>query len=236
MLSKSDFALTIELINCCLHLNSKEDINDFYQLLSHKLGVDCLMIGHSTSNLANAQSHYFGLHDWNQIYESKKLIAIDPVIPFAFKSENSVNWCDAYKNGKDESNEFVKRATDYNLLNGISFGTMKHSITSSSNIVSIGSGVNPLDDVQSIILRQLLPHISEVLGRQSIWRRPKLTVKELEVIKWCTAGKSYWEISQIMGISERTVKFHMQSIFRKFDVINKSHAIARSMSLGITSF
>jgi len=236
MLSKSDFALTIELMNRCLHLNSKEDINDFYLLLSHKLDVDCLMIGHSTSSLANAQSHHFGLDDWKKTYESKGLIAIDPVIPFAFKSGISVDWCDAYRHGVDKSSEFIRKATDYNMLNGISFGTMKHSITSSSNIVSIGSGIKPLDDVQSIILKQLLPHLSEVLGRQSIWWRPNLTVKELEVIKWCTAGKSYWETSQIMGIAERTVKFHMQNIFKKFDVVNKSHAIARSVSLGLTSF
>ena len=208
----------------------------FYQLLSHKLGIGCLMIGHSTSSLANAQSHHFGLHGWKEIYESKGLIAIDPVIPLAFKSEGSVNWCDAYKHRKEESSEFIKIATDYDLLNGISFGTMKHSIASSSNVVSIGSGATPFDDVQSVILRQILPHISEILGRQNIWWRPKLTVKELEVIKWCTAGKSYWEISQIMGIAERTVKFHMQNIFKKFDVTNKSHAIARGVSFGLTSF
>lgn len=234
MLSKSDFALTIELINRCLQLKSKEDIGGFYRILSSKLDIDCLMVGHTTSDLVSAQSYYFDLNDWKTLYENKNFIAIDPVIPFAFKSENSVNWSDAYNNAEPQSNEFIRRAKDYNLLNGISFGTLKHSITSSSNIVSVGSGGKPFDDLQSIILQQILPHISEVLGRQSIWQRPHLTVRELEVIKWCTAGKSYWETSQIMGIAERTVKFHMKNICQKFDVVNKSHAIARGVSLGLT--
>ena len=40
------------------------------------------------------------------------------------------------------------------------------------------------------------------------------------------AGKTNWEISVILNISERTVKFHVQNIERKLNAVNKTHAVA----------
>lgn len=234
MLSKSDFSFTLELINRSLDLHSEADLQQYYQFISCHLDVEYLIIGHTTSELSNAQSYFFGLPEWEAFYKNKNFITVDPIIPLAFSSDIAINWSDAYQLGAVNSNEFIERAQDYNLSNGMSFGNLKHSITSSSNIASVGSGAKSLDEVQSFILQQALPHLTEVLGRQSIWQRPELTVKETEVIKWCTAGKSYWETSQIMAISERTVKFHMKNICQKLDVTNKSQAIARGMSLGLT--
>jgi hypothetical protein len=38
-----------------------------------------------------------------------------------------------------------------------------------------------------------------------------LTVREKDCLRWRGTGKSDWDISQILAISERTVKFHLES-------------------------
>ncbi|WP_442890830.1 helix-turn-helix domain-containing protein [Arsenophonus sp. PmNCSU2021_1] len=59
----------------------------------------------------------------------------------------------------------------------------------------------------------------------------RLTKRENEVLHWMSAGKTYWEISVILGIKESTVKFHMENVVRKLDVCNAKQAIIASIKL-----
>ena len=56
----------------------------------------------------------------------------------------------------------------------------------------------------------------------------RLTYREREVLQWTAMGKGCWETGQIVGISERTVKFHLQNIYRKLNVVNRAQAIAKA--------
>lgn len=56
-----------------------------------------------------------------------------------------------------------------------------------------------------------------------------LTAREHEILKWVSEGKGCWETGAILGISERTVKFHLQNIYRKLNVVNRAQAITKAM-------
>lgn len=43
----------------------------------------------------------------------------------------------------------------------------------------------------------------------------ELTEREREVLNWVIQGKTNWEIGMILGISERTVRFHLEAISSK---------------------
>jgi DNA-binding CsgD family transcriptional regulator len=60
-----------------------------------------------------------------------------------------------------------------------------------------------------------------------------LSSREKEVIEWLQQGKSSWEISSILKISERTVNFHVGNILRKLDVVNRAQAIAVAARFGL---
>jgi len=60
-------------------------------------------------------------------------------------------------------------------------------------------------------------------------KRVELTERETECMKWSALGKSSWEISRILSLSERTVNFHMGNAIRKLDVSNRTHAVAKSI-------
>jgi len=59
-----------------------------------------------------------------------------------------------------------------------------------------------------------------------------LTRRELEVLKLLAQGKSSRQIAAALGISERTVEFHLGNIYRKLGVSSNVEAMALVTSLG----
>ena len=62
--------------------------------------------------------------------------------------------------------------------------------------------------------------------------RGKLTSREREVLLWTSAGKSCWDVSIILGISEKTVRFHTAQIRTKLNAANTTHAVTRALQQG----
>lgn len=60
-----------------------------------------------------------------------------------------------------------------------------------------------------------------------------LSPRELTVLLWMKEGKTNWEIARILGLSERTVRFHVGSIFEKLDVTSRTQAVARALGAGL---
>ena len=60
-----------------------------------------------------------------------------------------------------------------------------------------------------------------------------LTDRELEVLKSVAQGERNKEIAYKLGISERTVKAHLSSIYSKFDVDSRAAAVAIATKSGL---
>lgn len=60
-----------------------------------------------------------------------------------------------------------------------------------------------------------------------------LSPRELTVLRWMKEGKTNWEIAHILGLSERTIRFHVGSIFEKLDVTSRTQAVARALGVGL---
>lgn len=68
---------------------------------------------------------------------------------------------------------------------------------------------------------------------KSILNKQLLSAREKEVLNWLKHGKSSWDISAILGISERTVNFHIYNIMKKLEVVNRPQAVAVATHLGM---
>lgn len=55
----------------------------------------------------------------------------------------------------------------------------------------------------------------------------RLTHRERDALAWVAEGKSDWEISVILGLSETTVRFHVDNGRRKLGAVNRAQAVAR---------
>ena len=62
---------------------------------------------------------------------------------------------------------------------------------------------------------------------------PKLTKRELDVLSWTSQGKTAWEVSVILGMSEKTVNFHLGNAMRKLGVTSKHQAVLKCVAAGL---
>jgi DNA-binding NarL/FixJ family response regulator len=81
----------------------------------------------------------------------------------------------------------------------------------------------------------LSPSIGATLARQvaNPKRRGLLTARELAVLRLVAAGQSNAQIAESLGISERTVKFHVTAILNKLGADNRAQAVALAGRRGL---
>lgn len=60
-----------------------------------------------------------------------------------------------------------------------------------------------------------------------------LSERELEVLRLVADGQRNKEIADLLGITERTVKAHLASVFNKLGATSRAEAIARAMDAGM---
>jgi DNA-binding NarL/FixJ family response regulator len=60
-----------------------------------------------------------------------------------------------------------------------------------------------------------------------------LTPRESEILSALGEGMSNKEIGRALGISAHTVKFHLETIFRKLDATSRAEAVAKGLRRGI---
>ncbi len=60
-----------------------------------------------------------------------------------------------------------------------------------------------------------------------------LSAREVDCMSWIAKGKTNWEISQILEISENTVRYHLKNAFRKLDANSRSSAVMRAAQAGL---
>ncbi len=60
-----------------------------------------------------------------------------------------------------------------------------------------------------------------------------LNARELSCLQWASIGKTSWETGMILGITERTVNFHIQNACRKLGVHSRQAAITIALNAGL---
>ena len=64
-------------------------------------------------------------------------------------------------------------------------------------------------------------------------RAPRLSPREREVLRLVAAGRSNKEIASDLGVTERTVKFHVTAIFNKLGAENRASAVTIAHQRGL---
>ena len=61
----------------------------------------------------------------------------------------------------------------------------------------------------------------------------KLTPREKQCLLWLADGKTQTEISDILSISERTVRFHLQNAMQKLGTVTHQQTVVRAVTRGL---
>jgi DNA-binding NarL/FixJ family response regulator len=129
----------------------------------------------------------------------------------------------------DEKNIFdsIKAgATGYILKN-----VERKELIRSIKLASAGESL-----IDPSIARRLIEEfvkISKHSGEEEGEEKLILSKRELEVLKLVAEGNSNLEISKKLFISDKTVKAHMRSIFKKLEVNDRAQAVAQAIRRGL---
>ncbi|MFW7341776.1 helix-turn-helix transcriptional regulator [Pollutimonas sp. H1-120] len=60
-----------------------------------------------------------------------------------------------------------------------------------------------------------------------------LTQREVSCLQWAALGKTSWEMGMILGLTERTINFHIHNACRKLGVHGRQAAITAALQAGL---
>jgi len=63
-----------------------------------------------------------------------------------------------------------------------------------------------------------------------------ISARERECLNWAAKGKTSWEISQILGVTESTIIYHLRNATSKLNAANRLHAVAKALKASIIDF
>jgi LuxR family quorum sensing-dependent transcriptional regulator len=90
------------------------------------------------------------------------------------------------------------------------------------------------NDWDEYLLRIIAPGLHAAVAAQAPAEgSPRLTDRERECLSWASHGKTAWEISEILHISEHTATAHLNAAVRKLGAASRGHAIAEGLRWGI---
>ncbi len=90
-----------------------------------------------------------------------------------------------------------------------------------------------LDVIHQVMLHRLDPQTLKTAQPADL--TPTLTRRELEVLGCAARGWTNKQIGGRLGISDRTVQVHLQTIYQKLNVAGRTEAVLRAIVLGLIS-
>jgi DNA-binding NarL/FixJ family response regulator len=90
--------------------------------------------------------------------------------------------------------------------------------------------------LQPVVAARVLEHVAaRARGDASAPERIALTPRESSVLELLARGRSNKQIAAALGVSERTVKFHVSALFTKLGATNRTEAVTRAVQTGLTT-
>ena len=185
---------------------------------------------------------------WAEEYVKCGFIEIDPRVQGLVDSALPVYWDQSLRSCSERLALFLERAAHYGIRSGVSY--LIPSADRFGCIAAYSSDRAVLDDVSRGLLQQHEPNLltfgtycHEILVRQMVRRgaRPivpgvSVTQRERDILRITARGATNDEAAIMLGISERTVQAHMDSVRLKLHAATRSEAILLAEQAGLIDF
>jgi DNA-binding CsgD family transcriptional regulator len=175
--------------------------------------------------------------EWQRLYGERNFIMVDPTVAYCQTETTPLVWSENLYT--EHSFELMEEARRHGLGYGLSVPV--HQSPKVKSMISLARD-QPIEEGEMWQLvdtgKVLAACAHMVAGRVIIpsllaQRRPKLSGRELECLKWVAQGKSSWAIGEMLNLSEATVNFHITNVMKKMDVASRLQAVAKGMVLGL---
>jgi len=241
-LGKGDLVLLLELTHQSMSVSNAAEMGVLLKRLSGNLptqGVIAGLIGSPAKTVKAEEVPFVNVgysDEWLKEYLRNDYFSCDPIKRVRLSGVDFMRWSDTFaKVEKQVERHYMRQAREHDIFEGITVGAHGASQGPMSFFSFIGTELAN-DERDQTVLRYLSPYLHEAMCRAAPSTAPKpslLTVREIEVLSWAMAGKTNWEISMILNISERTIKFHIQNLMSKLQASSRAHAVAIALGQGL---
>ncbi|MDT7481254.1 MULTISPECIES: helix-turn-helix transcriptional regulator [Citrobacter freundii complex] len=168
-------------------------------------------------------------HAWEVEFIRRKLHIHSNIVQCAKERITPFFW-----NSEESNNEDIRHLSEkYKIHTGITFIVKIQQVTILFTIY-FEENNKEIIDIFSGNKEHILYEILSIFEKHYKIEPPcKFTKREHEVANLLKTGKTYGEIALILGICERTVRFHINNILIKLDVTSVKYAIFKATSEGL---
>ena len=165
---------------------------------------------------------------WVDLFLRKNFCAVDPSLRHCKRTVHPFDYLEApYDRAKEpQAAEVIDRARDFRIEKGLLVPIAGPA--GCEGDVWIGGYDLSIDHADRPIVHLLALYAFETVrvfsGRTM--PTPSITPREREVLTWAAAGKSAWEIGEILHISKRTVDGHCGRAAVKLNATTRVQAVA----------
>jgi LuxR family quorum sensing-dependent transcriptional regulator len=203
-----------------------------FQALIKQYGMACFMIGDPTRPKMQISDRIWAStwpEEWMLQWSAQNYVSIDPVVNQLLVRNDPMRWSDTRGANDDAGARVLDEATEFRLKDGFALPIYSRE----GFVVGISMGTEHYElgkqDEACLHLASLYFHAKlERLRAENTPRArgPRLTPRERECLSWVAAGKTDWEISQILNIAEQTAHEYVQNALTKLNATTRAQAVA----------
>lgn len=226
---------------------SEDELHSIMVAITQELGFERFALIHHVDG-AEAKGHAINLHNypprWADYYHEQGFGIRDPVHRASHLSSCGFRWeklPDMLSLDKGD-HEMLAMARDHGIANGFTIpanvpGEAHGSITFANPVdYSLPIEMLPLAHWIGNVAFEAARRLWAAKSRDRILPRPNLTDRQRDCVLWIARGKTDWEISRILGISEETVATHIRQACERYDVSKRTLLLIRTLFDGTLSF
>ena len=205
---------------------------------------------------------YFGTSGkaWEHEYLQNNFVHVDPCVSLARRTNTPFNWgsvrLPTYTGGrKPGAIKTLEAARDHGFQEGLvvpyHFADAKGRVYSSLVVFfwrdpvqrfkfTVGGKKYEIHLIMIYWMQRAIDVIATTVRHQPLIFRmdearepPLLTDRERDVLSWAARGKTASETADILKLSELTVDTYVRGALSKLNATNKTHAVAKCISMGL---
>jgi LuxR family quorum sensing-dependent transcriptional regulator len=174
--------------------------------------------------------------EWVMRWFTKNYITFDPVIHQLVCHNMPFRWSELRYRSNGLPGRVMDEATDFGMKDG--FGVPIYGangsvigVTLSAEHYELNKAEEACVHLATIYFQARFERLRPQSARSNI--AVKLTPRERECLSWVAAGKSDWDISQILGISEDTAHEYVHNAIAKLNATTRAQAVALGLIEGV---
>lgn len=166
-----------------------------------------------------------------EIYLARGYSKHDPMLREVLASQRPVQWSEVARRRPltRAERDVLRHAARFGLEDG--FAVPVRDAGGFIGLINVAGPPIDLDEETRALLILVAPYVYQRLCglREAAKGSQGLTPREAEVLNWIAEGKSDWQIGKILGISRKTVNYHIENVKRKFGVASRIQALMAAL-------